>query len=180
MKRRSIVHYVLELIVIVGFLTLGVTVLTYLFQKVAFDKIIIGAIILSIGVLELTDFITWKYATRVRSIQSLIAALAGIALGIVILVVKNMDENTMCILWGAFSIAFSVAKIATGTINLVYQPLLNIVKIILAITEIVFSILLIVEKAGAIHAHMVFLSVALIVEAFTLVIEFIIHRYQRL
>lgn len=181
MNRRSALHITLEMIVIIGFLTLGVTISTYIFQGVPFDRIFIGSVILSTGVLETADYFTWKYVTRRRSVQSLIAAILSIALGLVIMVFKEkMDSKLMCVLWGSLSIAFAVATIVTGAINLVYQPLLNVVKIILSIIKIVFSILLIVRTSNIIQSYMLFLAIALIVESFTLLIEFIIHRYQRI
>lgn len=179
MKRRSFLRYSLELIVLIGFLVLGVTVLTYLFYKIEFDHTIIGSIVLATGVLQLTDFFTWKFARRIRSIQTMIAALASIALGLIFIFV-NMDPKVLYILWGSFSIAFALAKIATGATNVSYQPLISTVNIFIAIAEIVFSILLIVRTDRFISSFVMFLAITLIIEAVTLFIEFMIHRYQQI
>ena len=88
MKRNNILRYTLELIVILGFLVLGVTVLTYLIQKVPMDNVFIGFIVLADGVISFADFVTWKYTTRMKSIQSAVSALASIALGAVFIFVK--------------------------------------------------------------------------------------------
>ena len=179
MKRNNILHYTLELIVILGFLVLGVTVLTYLIQKVPMDNVFIGFIVLADGVISFTDFVTWKYTTRIKSIQSAVSALASIALGAVFIFVK-MDFTLLCILFGAFSIAFSIARIATAVLNLTRQPLLNTIKSIISITEIVFSVFLIIRTVDSLQAHMIFLGIALSVEAFILLVEFMVHRYQRI
>ena len=179
MKRNNILHYTLELIVILGYLVLGVTVLTYLIQNVPMDHVFIGFIVLADGVISFTDFVTWKYTTRIKSVQSAVAAVASIALGAVFIFIK-MDISLLCILFGAFSIAFSIVRIATAVLNLTRQPLLNGIKIIISITEIVFSVLLIIRTVDSLYAHMTFLGIALLVEAFILLVEFMVHRYQRI
>lgn len=181
MKRRSFLHYALELIVIFGSLVLGVTIYSFRFDpsRIFFDRIFIGILILAIGFLELIDFITWKYATKIRSIQSLISALVAIALGaLFIIAIKNM--KTICYLWGGFSIAFALIRVSTASINLTYQPLLNSVKIIFSIMQIVFSILLMVRTINGIESYVLFLGACLIAQAVVLFVEFMIHRYQHL
>lgn len=177
MKRKSFLRYALELIVILGFLVIGVAILTYIFQNVPMDRVFIGYIILSSGVIELTDYFTWKYATRIKSVQSLIASLAAIALGIVFMAVK-LDIQLVCILFGAFGIAFAIATIITAALNLTRQPLLNGIKIILSIVGLVFSILLIIRTTYSLYSHMLYIGIALVVKAFVLLIEYMVHRYQ--
>ena len=178
MKRVSFLHLLLEILVILGDLIIGVTVLTFMLQGASFGRAFIGAIVLSIGILDFTDFITLKYATKMRSIQYATAAILEIALGAVF-IIFNLDTKFICILWGSLSIAFAITKIVTAAINMTHQPLLNTVITILSIIEIVFSILLIIRTLDSLHEHMVFIGIALIVEAVTLLIEFLIHRYQR-
>ena len=180
MKRRSILRYTLELIVVLGYLVLGVTIFTFIAQKIAFDKVFIGWLTLAIGVLEFTDFVTWKYAVKIKSIQYFVASIISIALGLVFILVK-MDTKALCYFWGAFSIFFSLVKISTGSINLAYQPLINSVRIILSITRIVFSILLLARpNLKTLDTFILFLGISLVVEAVILFIEFMIHRYQRI
>ena len=179
MKRNNILHYTLELIVILGYLVLGVTVLTYLIHNVPMDNVFIGFIVLADGVISLTDFVTWKFATRIKSIQSLIAAIASIALGAIFIFIK-MDIKLLCVLFGAFSIGFSIIRIVTAVLNLTRQPLLNGIKIIISITEIVFSVFLIIRTVDSLYSHMTFLGIALSIEAFILLVEFMVHRYQRI
>lgn len=180
MKRNNIFRYILELIVVLGYLVIGVTILTYIFQNVPMlDHIFIGAIVLALGVFRFTDFFTLKYAARIKSIQSLIASIVMIALG-VIFIVFNLDMNLLCILYGSFSIGFALVSIATAVLNMSRQPLLNGIRVIISITEIVLSILLIIRTVNSLYAHMVFVGIASIVMAVTLLIEFMVHRYQRI
>lgn len=179
MKRKNYLRYTLELIVVFGYLVIGVTILTYTLNNIPMDHVFIGSILLAMGVIEFTDYFTWKYQTRIKSIQSAIAALAAIALGAVFIFV-SMDIKLLCVLFGAFGIGFALTRIATAVLNLSHQPLLNGVKIILSIVEIVFSILLIIRTTYSLYSHMIFIGVSFAVLTFTLLIEFIVHRYQRI
>ena len=178
MGRRSFLHIILELIVILGFLILGITILTMITQKIGFHWLTIGSLVLAIGVLEAADFFTWKFATRRRSIQSVVAAGFAIAFGAFFMIGHNIDSKALCIIFGCSCICFFIATITTGIMNLSYQPLINIVKIIISITGIVFAIILIVQRQNGIPGLMLYLGIALTVKAFTLFIEFVIHRYQ--
>lgn len=177
MKRNNILRYVLELIVILGYLVMGISVLTYIIQSVPMDHVFIGFIVLASSVIAFTEYFTWKFAVRVKTIQIAVAALAMIALGIVFIVVE-MDPALFCIIFGICSIAFAVTQIITSAILLSRQPLLNGIKIILAITAIVFSIFLIIRTVNILYSYMTFICILLLVDAFVLLIEFMVHRYQ--
>lgn len=177
MKRNNILRYVLELIVILGYLVMGISVLTYIIQSVPMDHVFIGFIVLASSVIAFTEYFTWKFAVRVKTIQIAIAALAMIALGIVFIVVE-MDPALFCIIFGICSIAFAVTQIITSAILLSRQPLLNGIKIILSITAIVFSIFLIIRTVNVLYSYMTFICISLLVDAIVLLIEFMVHRYQ--
>ena len=177
MKRNNILHYSLELIVILGYLVMGITVLTYIIQSVPMDHVFIGFVILATGVIAFTEYFSWKFIVRIKTIQSAVAAVATVALGIVFIAVE-MDPKLFCIIFGACSIAYAVTQIATAAILLTRQPLLNGIRIIISITEIVFSIFLIIRTVNSLYPHMTFICISLLVEAFILLIEFMVHRYQ--
>jgi len=179
MRRTNIFRYVLELIVVLGHLVIGVTVLTYLFQSVPIDKVFIGAILIAIGVCNFTDFFTLKRLMKIKSAQNLAISLLTIGLG-VIFILLNINMDLLCILYGAFSIGFSIVKIITAALCLTHQPLLNAIKIILNIIEIIFSIFLIIRTLDFLYGHMTFIGIALVIEAFILLVEFMVHRYQRI
>ena len=177
MKRNNLLHYVLELIVILGYLVMGISVLTYIIQSVPMEHVFIGFIVLASNVIAFTEYFTWKFAVRIKTIQIAIAALAMIALGIVFIVVE-MDPALFCIIFGICSIAFAVTQIITSAILLSRQPLLNGIKVIISITEIVFSIFLIIRTVNILYSYMTFICISLLVEAIVLLIEFMVHRYQ--
>ena len=177
MKRNNILRYSLELIVILGYLVMGVTVFTYIVQSVPMDHVFIGFVVLAMGVIAFTEYFTWKFVVRIKTIQSAVAALATVALGIVFIII-DMDTSLFCIIFGIYGITYAVTQIATAAILLTRQPLLNGIKIILSITEIVFSIFLIIRTVNLLYAFMTFICISLLVEAFVLLIEFMVHRYQ--
>lgn len=179
MKRNNVLRYILELIVILGNLVIGVAILTYIVQDVSMDRIFLGSLLLTIGVIGITEFFTWRYVTKVRSIQSLIASIAKVGLGLSF-IIFDFDNKLICILIGACSIAFALIRIVTAILNLSRQPLLNGVRTVISITEIVFAIILIIRTQDYLRAFMTFVGIALAIEAFVLLIEFMVHRYQRI
>ena len=177
MKRVNVLNVILELVVILGYIVIGMTCLTYIFQRATVDRFFIGSIVGAIGILKFAGFFAQKYVVRLKSIQSAIGALIMIALGIVFIAV-NIDEPVTCILLGAFNIGLNIISISTCSLNMTRQPLLNSARIIIDIISIVFSIFLIVKKEPYFYTYMSFVGIALLVEAVVLLIEFIIHRYQ--
>ena len=177
MKRVNVLNIILELVVILGYIVIGMTCLTYIFQRANADRYFIGSIVGAIGVMQFASFFTLKYAVKLKNIQSAVAALVMVALGIVFIVV-NLDEALACILLGSFNIGLNLVSISASSINMSRQPLLCSARIIIDIISIVFSIFLIVKKAPFFYTYMTFVGIALLVEALALLIEFIIHRYQ--
>ena len=179
MKRNNILHYILELIVILGNLVIGVAILTYIFQGVAMDRIFLGSLLLTVGVIGFAEFFTWRYVTKVRSIQSLFAAVVKIGLGASFIIFK-FDNNLVCVLIGISCLAFALIRIITATLNITRQPLLNGVRTVLSIIEIVLAIILIIRTLDYLRSFMTYVGIALVIEAFVLLIEFMVHRYQRI
>lgn len=177
MKRNNLLHIILEMLVILGFLVIGISILTYLFQGVPMDRLFLGAMILSIGIISFTDFFTWRYATKTKGIQSEVVSFLTIALGAVLLIFP-LESKLICILMGAFFILSAVTTIVTAALNLTSQPLLNGIKIVVSIVQIVFSIFLIVRTLDYLSTYMMFLGISLVALAFVLLIEFMIRRYQ--
>ena len=64
-------------------------------------------------------------------------------------------------------------------INILKQPFLNVVIIILCVTEAIFAIFLIANTVEALDHHFIFIGISLLIEAFILLVEFLIHRYQK-
>ena len=111
-------------------------------------------------------------------------SLAQVYIGEVVMAAPFNDAFSYCCYNGQFGYIRSeylnsdIRPWSDG-INMSHQPLLNGVRAIIAITEIVFSILLIIRTVDSLYVHMMVVGIALVVEAVTLFIEFLIHRYQR-
>ena len=178
MRKTGRLHIILELVTILSYIIIGVTVLTFLSQSVEANKSYVGSIVLAIGVTELVDFISLKYLIKLKNIPNAIAAILGIALGIVILALKK-DLEVVCIVWGICSIVLQVIKIVNAGLNLLRQPFLNSFVIILCIVEVIYAIFLIVKKEQTLYWHLMFVGIAMLVNAFLLIVEFMIHRYQK-
>lgn len=177
MKRVNVLNIILELIVVFGYIVIGMTCLTYIFQHASADRFIIGAIVGAVGILQFASYFTHKFVVRVKSIQSAVGALVMVALGIVFIVV-DIEPDLACILVGAFCIGINIISITTSAITLTNQPLYNSARMIIDIISIVFSIFLIVKGEPYFYTYMTFVGIALLVIAVVLLIEFIIHRYQ--
>ena len=177
MRKVNVFNIVLELIVILGSVVIGVTLLTYIFQHAYYNKILIALIVLSIGLIGLTEFFTLKFAIRFRSIQNAVGSTLLIALGLIFLIMK-IELKQICLIWGIGNIALSVIHITTAVLNILRKPLINGVRIILNILLIVFSIFLMVKNIDYLDTFLIFLGIALLVEAVILLVEFIIERYQ--
>lgn len=178
MKRANILNLILEMIVIIGNIVLGVTIFVCLGLDLTIDKNVVGVLVLANGFIEVIDFIALKYAIKRKSFQNLVAACLQIILGLVLLIF-NFTTEQMCVIWGICSIAFSLAKISSSILTLGQQPLINIVKMLLCSGEILFSVFLIIKTVDSLDTHLLFLGISFSIEALTLLIEFIIHRYHR-
>ena len=177
MRRVNVFNIILELIVILGSIVIGVTILTYIYQHEYYNKILIALIILSIGLIGLTEFFTLKFAIRFRSIQNAIGSFLFAGLGLIFLLMK-IEMKQICLIWGIGNIALAVIHITTSVLNILRKPLINGVRIILNVLLIVFSVFSMVKNIDFLNSFIVFLGISLLVEAAILLVEFIIERYQ--
>ena len=177
MKRVNVWHIILEVIVILGNIVVGMTLLTYVFQHASIIKMFVGSMMISIAGIQICDYFTMKFAIRRLSVQRLIFALVYAALGIVLIVLK-IDIDLVCIIFGASNIANALVNLISSSTNLSRQPLLNSANIVIHICTIVFSIFIIVNMTGFLVGYVTFLGIVTLIVAFLQVIEFIIHRYQ--
>ena len=181
MRKSGTLHIILEIVTILSNIIIGVTILTFIAyqhqESLELNKSFIGSIVLAIGATEMVEFLSLKMLGKLRNIPNAIVAGLSMVLGVLIMAI-DMELATTCVLWGVCSIAFQVIKIANAGYNILKQPFLNIVIIILCVTEAIFSIFLITRNVEALDHHFIFIGISLLVEAFILIIEFIIHRYQ--
>ena len=177
MRKVNVFNIVLELIVILGSIVVGVTVLTYIFQHAYYNKILLALILLAVGLIGLTEFFSLKFVLRIRSIQNAIGAFLLVALGFVFLFV-NLTLEQICIIWAISNFVIAAIHITTSVISILRKPLINGVRIILNICLVVFSIFLLVKTLDYLNPFLIFAGVALLVDAAILAIEFMIERYQ--
>ena len=178
MRKTETLRIILELVTILSNIVIGVTVLTFIIQRIEADKSYIGSIILAIGATEMVDFLSMRDLVKRRNILNAVVAGISMAFGLTLLFLK-IDINMTCILWGSVNIGLQVVKIINAAFNMLRQPLLNSGKIILSILISIFSIFLIVKTTGSLQPYLILVGIALLVEATMLMAEFIIHRYQK-
>ena len=181
LRKQNRLHIALELVTIFSFIVIGITILTFMYYDVEMSKSYLGSLVLAIGVTELVSFLSMKDLVKLRNIPNGITAVLQMILGVILMVI-NVELPTACIIWGICNIVFLVAKVVDAGFNLIHQPFLNIILVILCIIETIFSIFLIAnsEDIQALNHHIVFVGVSLLIRSFILVIEFVIHRYQKL
>ena len=181
LRKQNRLHIALELVTIFSFIVIGITILTFMYYDVEMSKSYLGSLVLAIGVTELVSFLSMKDLVKLRNIPNGITAVLQMILGVILMVI-NVELPTACIIWGICNIVFLVTKVVDAGFNLIHQPFLNIILVILSIIETIFSIFLIANSADiqALNHHIVFVGVSLLIRSFILVIEFVIHRYQKL
>jgi hypothetical protein len=177
MKRINVFNIILQLIVILGSIVIGITVLTYIYQHEYYNKILIGLIIMSVGLMGLTEFFTLRFAIRMRSIQYAAISALEVILGLLFILLK-IEMKQICIIWSIANFVISLTHIITSVINILRKPLINGVRIILNALLVIFSIILLIETIDYLNTFLIFLGIALLVEASILLIEFFISRYQ--
>ena len=177
MKKPSALQIVLELIVILGSLIIGTTILVCHFLESPISRTLIGLIIIAIGAIGVIEYLTLKIEIKLKSVQSLITYLLTIALGIILLFI-DVSGETVCIIWGIFTIIFALVRIVSSFMHILKQPLLHIVRLISQTTAVVFAIILIVKTISFAHTFFIFTGILLLIEGVVLLIEFIIHRFQ--
>ena len=178
MKRTNKLHIFLEVITIFSYIVIGTTVLTFVNQGVEPNKSYIGSIILAIGVTQVVEFLSLKDLIKLKNIPNAVLSGLYMILGIVLLAI-TADLSTVCVIWGICTIVFMVIKITNAGFNILRQPFLNSFIIILCVTETIFAIILLARNIVALQHHLPFIGISLLVEAFLLLVEFIIHRYQK-
>ena len=179
MRRTNILHIVLELIVVIGSFIIGGTILTCFFLQADITRILVGLITIAIGMIGAVEFLTLKLELRLKSIQSLVLYGLAILLGLLLIFIR-IDGPIVCYIWGSFFICFALARAFTSAVNLLKQPLLNIVRIVSGIVVIVFSIILLVKNVDFVGTYFIFIGIIMLIDALILLIEFIIHRFQNL
>ena len=179
MRKANVLQIILEAIVILGSFVIGGTILMYRVLDYPITRTLIGLIILCVGTIGLTEFVSLRLEFKLRSIQSFALYIIGIVLGIIVVALK-IDSKPLCIIWASYNICFSVVRISSSVLTILKQPLLAVVRVILNLIGVIFSIVLICKTIDFIQAYFLFAGIILLIESAILTIEFIIHRNQNL
>ena len=179
MRKVNILQIILEAIVILGSFVIGGTILMYKILDYPITRTLIGLIVLCVGTIGLTEFVSLRLEFKLRSIQSFALYIIGIVLGIIVVVLK-IDSKPLCIIWASYNICFSAVRISSSVLTILKQPLLAAVRVILNLIGVIFSIVLICKTIDFIQAYFLFAGIILLIESAILTIEFIIHRNQNL
>lgn len=179
MRKANILQIILEAIVILGSFVIGGTILMYKILDYPITRTLIGLIVLCVGTIGLTEFVSLRLEFKLKSIQSFALYIVGIVLGIIIVALK-IDSKPLCIIWASYNICFSLVRISSSVLTILKQPLLAAVRVILNLIGVIFSIVLICKTIDFIQAYFLFAGIILLIESAILTIEFIIHRNQNL
>ncbi len=179
MRKANVLQIILEAIVILGSFVLGGTILLYKILNYPITRTLLGLIILCVGTIGLTEFVTLRLEFKLKSVQSFAIYIIGIILGIIIVAVK-IDSRPLCIIWACYNIAFAIVRILSSVFTILKQPLLAAVRVLTNLVGIVFSIILICKTIDFIQTYFLFTGIILLIESSILTVEFIIHRNQNL
>ena len=179
MRKANVLQIILETIVILGSFVVGGTILLYKILDYPITRTLLGLIVLCVGTIGLTEFVTLRLEFKLKSIQSFAIYIIGIILGIIIVAVK-IDSRPLCIIWACYNIAFAIVRILSSVFTILKQPLLAAVRVLTNLVGIVFSIILICKTIDFVQAYFLFAGIILLIESSILTVEFIIHRNQNL
>ena len=181
LRKQNRLHIALELVTIFSFIVIGVTMLTFMSYELEISKSYVGSLVLAIGVTELVDFLSMRDLVKLRNIPNCVTSVLTMILGVLLLLL-DIDLPTTCIVWCICNLVFLVAKVVDAGLNILHQPFLNIIVIILCIIEAIFTIFLLANSANVkvLTNFINYIGIALCIKAVILIIEFVIHRYQKL
>lgn len=181
LRKQNRLHIALELVTIFSFIVIGVTMLTFMSYELEISKSYVGSLVLAIGVTELVDFLSMRDLVKLRNIPNCVTSVLTMILGVLLLLL-DIDLPTTCIVWCICNLVFLVAKVVDAGLNILHQPFLNIIVIILCIIETIFTIFLLANSANVkvLTNFINYIGIALCIKAVILIIEFVIHRYQKL
>ena len=172
MKNKNLLNNILDWVGFALFLAAGAAVLALKFLYPNNEVNILGTIILIAGFAKLAVYLIVYLKKNPRS-ALLISALAFIVLGFVY-VFSGYDYSLLCFAWGIVDIVLAVAEIFTSVFEL-KEDKMQIFEIAIAAGGMVFGILLCIELAHGLNAHIIYLGISLIFLAALIAVEKIIH-----
>lgn len=149
------------------FLVGGIIILVYNEQIEQYIYLIVGFYLIATSSIEImTDIVNRNYR---KSHTHLGSAVFTMVLGILILTTFHEDVYIVSVMWAVSSIVGAVIEINEGMHELNERKAFSIINLGFAVTEIVFSILLLIEPEENVEhyiTHIYLLGVGFILESF--------------
>ena len=175
MEKHSLLRSILHWVCVFLFMAAGIAVLILRHLNPTHPTNILGIIVLIAGCVKVAIYWLFYFKRNPRSVL-LLSGLAFIILGIVFLL-GDYPYEALCLTWGILDIVLGLVEIFTSIFEL-KEDKLQIAEILVAAGGIVFGVLLTIELAHGLAAHIIYLGISLILLACILVAEFIIHKVK--
>ena len=101
-----------------------------------------------------------------------------IVLSMIFYIFKIIPIEVMCIMWGAYDIIRNIAHIVSSSME-VRENKLEIIEMIAAVMEIIFSILLIFERAEGVTLHLIVMAIAYTIFGIKFSIDYAIEEKHK-
>ena len=173
MKNKNLLYNILDWVGFALFLAEGAAVLSLKFLYPNNEVKILGAIILIAGFAKLAVYLLVYLKHNPRSVI-LISAIAFIVLGF-IFTFSGYDYELLCFGWGIVDIVLGVVEIFTSAFE-VKEDKMQWFEMAIALGGMIFGILLCIELAHGLNAHIIYLGISLILLGAIIAAENLIHR----
>ena len=175
MENKKLIHNILDWVGFSIFLLSGVAILILKFLFPNNEVNILGAIILIAGFAKLAVYLAVYLKKNPKSVL-FIAAIGFIVLGFVYLF-SGYDYSLLCFAWGIVDIVLGVVEIFTSAFE-IKEDKMQWFEIAIAAGGMVFGILLCIELAHGLNAHIIYLGISLILLAALIAAEQIIEKVR--
>ena len=175
MKKHGILEIVLHWLCVAIFIGGGIAVLILRHMNPTYEPKMLGVLILVAGIVKVLAYLLFYLRKNPRSVV-VISGVSFVILGTLFLVDKY-DFEALCLAWGLLDITLGIVEIFTSIFEL-KEDKLQIFEILVALGGLVFGVLLTIELAHGLTAHIIYLGISLILLACILIAEFIIHKVK--
>ena len=175
MKNKNLLHNILDWVGFVLFLAAGAAVLALKFLYPNNEVKILGTIILIAGFAKLAVYLLVYLKKNPRSVL-FISAAAFIVLGF-IYTFSGYDYELLCFGWGIVDIVLGVVEIFTSAFEL-KEDKMQWFEMAIATGGMVFGILLTIELAHGLNAHIIYLGISLILLGALIAAEKVIEKVR--
>ena len=170
MKTRSVIHIILNCLIITIFLGTGIAVLLLRHFADKYDAILLGTILLITGGSRAVIYYINKGYKYTRDI-TIISSLIMIGLGLVFLL-SGRDMEMLCFGWGVMEIVLGCIEVYIDMLE-VKETKVAWLELIVNIATIVFGALLCIKLSAGLTVHIIFIAVSLFLLAIIALTKFL-------